>query len=224
MAEQTTLTPSAVGAYEIQLDVMANAASDSASATLYSVEPTGAPCLIVSEYIEASSNNKAVEIFNCGGSAIDLTNYRVCFSSNATTDCSSGDVDLTGSLAAGAVQTMCNSSLDTGVYGGTCDYNSAAVNFNGDDRLLIYEDLNTSGTFDTGDTRVDAFGVTATEPAAGTWEDVRWQRCNFTTWSGATGEGLDNATQDALYDVDSPATDADYFTDFGTAPTEGCTP
>jgi hypothetical protein len=223
-AEQTTLTPSATGAYEITLDVTANSASDSASRTMYSVEPTGAPCLIVSEYIEASSNNKGFEIYNCGTSSIDLTSYRVCLSSNTTTDCSSGDLDLTGTLAAGAVQTVCNSSIDTAVYSGTCDYSGTVATFNGNDRLLIYEDVDASMGFNAGDTRVDAFGVTGTEPGAGAWQDTRWQRCNYTTWSGAAGEGLDNTTFSAVYETDAPATDADYFTNFGAAPSGTCGP
>jgi hypothetical protein len=166
-AEQTTLTAPAVGAYGVELQVTANGAMDTASQTIYSVEPTGGPCLICRSTSKRARTIRRARSTTVGAASVDLTAYRVCLSSNATTDCTSQDIDLTGTLAAGSVQTVCDPTIDTGVYSGTCDYSSAVASFNDDDRLLIYEDVDSGGAYDSGDTRVDAFGVTGTTPASG---------------------------------------------------------
>ena len=60
--------------------------------------------LIISEYIEGSSNNKAIEIFNGTGAAIDLAagGYRLQFFSNGSTT-ASVTINLNGTVAAGDV-------------------------------------------------------------------------------------------------------------------------
>lgn len=151
----------------------------------------GAPCVIVSEYLESSGNyNKAVELFNCGAEAVDLGRVGVCLVSNDDTDCSAQSLAGEGSLAAGAVWTTCRTR------GGTfndpyepvraaCDaeLGGAAV-FNGDDRLVIFWDADGDGRRGATDPVLDTFGDPAARPAGTPWAEVVMRRCDRTP--GAT--------------------------------------
>lgn len=56
--------------------------------------------LIISEYVEGFSNNKALEIYNPTANSIDLTQYFIARYSNGATTISAGDcVQLVGSIA-----------------------------------------------------------------------------------------------------------------------------
>ena len=56
--------------------------------------------LFISEYIEGSGSDKALEIYNPTGSAIDLTGYRLeRFSNGESTSAASGVLDLSGTIA-----------------------------------------------------------------------------------------------------------------------------
>jgi predicted extracellular nuclease len=65
--------------------------------------------LFFSEYIEGSSNNKALEIFNGTGSTVDLSAYSVELYTNGSTTVGN-KVTLSGSLANNAVYIIANSS------------------------------------------------------------------------------------------------------------------
>lgn len=102
--------------------------------------PGGSTCpsamtLFFSEYIEGSSNNKAVEIYNPLSTAYDLTHcqVRVYSNGNATP---SGSVTLNGSLAAGDVYVLCHTGANTAIQA-VCDLQSTVINFNGDDALDV---------------------------------------------------------------------------------------
>ncbi|WP_187027621.1 lamin tail domain-containing protein [Persicimonas caeni] len=176
----------------------------------------GADCLIISEYVEGSSYNKAIEIYNCGSAAIDLTDYRYCAAHNSTdptgtADCSR-DHDLTGTLAAGAVQVLCNDRISDAA---ACDELTGNISFNGDDRFVIYLD-DGSGAYEHGvDTVVDAFGELASEPSSRLWADVTLERCNFAPFDGVS-------SFDAAVFYTTHAEDD--FSGLGAAPSETCAP
>lgn len=111
-----------------------------------SVEPTGNE-LFISEYVEGSSFNKAIEIFNASADTIDLTGYALKLYSNGATS-TTKVIDLTGSLASGAVLTFAHGSADISLTTGAIIDNTV-INFNGDDYLEL--------TFN--DTVVDALGT-----------------------------------------------------------------
>ena len=67
--------------------------------------------LFISEYIEGTSNNKALEIFNTTGAAVDLAtggyNVQVYFNGSTTSGLS---INLTGTVAQGDVFVLAQSS------------------------------------------------------------------------------------------------------------------
>ncbi len=110
----------------------------------------GTPVLLFSEYVEGTSNNKALEITNVGDGTADLSTCLLRRYTNGGT--TPTNITLSGSLAPGAELTLCNSSIVVG--SGRCDILNGAVNHNGDD---AYE-LECSGTL------VDSFGQVGFDP------------------------------------------------------------
>ncbi len=90
--------------------------------------------LIFSEYIEGSSSNKYLEIYNGTGADVDLSGYIVNLYANGSTD-STATLELTGTLTAGDVYIIGNSSADA--YTGTIDVTSNVTYYNGDDAIAL---------------------------------------------------------------------------------------
>ena len=113
--------------------------------------------LFMSEYIEGSSFNKAIEIFNGTGSAIDLDAglYTLeLYSNGAATP--SQSVALTGSVADGDVFVLAHSSADAAILAETDQISGSVINFNGDDGIILRKD----GAV------VDAFGQIGFDPGS----------------------------------------------------------
>ena len=89
--------------------------------------------LFFSEYVEGSSNNKYLEIFNGTGATVDLTNYQVILYSNGATTPSKTH-PLEGNLETGHVLVLKNSKAE--IYLGST-INSSATNFNGNDAVAL---------------------------------------------------------------------------------------
>ncbi len=110
--------------------------------------------LYFSEYIEGSSFNKALEIYNDTDSSIDLSSYQIeiYFNGNATPGTS---IPLSGNLAAGDVFVVAQNAADPAILA-VADIASPANFYNGDDTVLL---LN-------GTTVVDSIGQLGTDPGS----------------------------------------------------------
>ena len=96
----------------------------------------GARDLFFSEYIEGSATNKALEIYNPTAAAVDLSAYSVkLFSNGAAT--TTFIQPLTGSLAAGQVLVLVNSSSAAAFITAGSVAANTVVNFNGDDAVTL---------------------------------------------------------------------------------------
>ena len=123
------------------------------------------PGLFFSEYIEGSSNNKALEIYNGTGSTVNLDNYRIAQASNGGGWAYYHSFPAGATLAAGDVWVLLNSSTDTTLF----DYANAdeilsypsAVHHNGDDARAIVS-INGSDT-----TLLDVIGDPDNDPGTG---------------------------------------------------------
>ena len=109
--------------------------------TFYVISPPpvhGDPTeLFFSEYIEGSSNNKALEIYNGTGSAINLAasvyNVQMFFNGSASAGLT---INLTGTVAAGDVYVIAQSSADPVILA-QADQTNGAGWFNGDDAVVL---------------------------------------------------------------------------------------
>lgn len=93
--------------------------------------------LFFSEYIEGSSNNKALEIYNGTGSAVDLAadgyNIQMFFNGSASAGLT---INLTGTVADGDVFVLAQSSANAAILA-QADQVSSASWYNGDDAVVL---------------------------------------------------------------------------------------
>jgi hypothetical protein len=138
-----TLTLNAVSTTEVTVSVV-----------VLEALPTGTveSDLFISEYIEGSSNNKAIEIFNGTGADVDLSIYSLLLYSNGAST-GTNELKLTGTLANGEVIVVYNSSSIDAIKA-VGDVISSVTNFNGDDAIALLK----NGTV------IDVFGVIGTDP------------------------------------------------------------
>jgi len=90
--------------------------------------------LFISEYVEGSSSEKYIEIYNGTGASVDLSDYELRLYSNGSATPSTTSA-MSGTLADGATIVYKNSSAT--LYGGAAT-NLGAVNYNGDDAVALY--------------------------------------------------------------------------------------
>ena len=100
------------------------------------VADTNPASLIFSEYIEGSSNNKALEIHNPTAATVTLSDFVVRLYSNGGINPSSS-LALTGTLAPGGFVILVNASATTTLLATPGAITSGVTNFNGDDAVTI---------------------------------------------------------------------------------------
>ena len=110
--------------------------SDAAPAA-QEVATLAADDLFISEYVEGSGLNKAIEIFNGTDTAIDLAagGYSLVFYFNGS-ESPGTTIALTGTLAAGDVFVVADDGADVAILAET-DLTSAANFFSGDDAVVL---------------------------------------------------------------------------------------
>ena len=144
--------------------------------------------LLISEYVEGTSNNKAIEIYNGTGAAIDLSalgyKLRVYFngSANFTT------IDLVGVVQPGDVFVFAASSADPAILA-QADQTYGAGLFNGDDAIALVK----------GDTNVvvDVIGQIGSDPG--------------TEWGSALTSTADNTLRRSASVTDGDPNGTDTF-------------
>jgi hypothetical protein len=114
--------------------------------------------LFISEYIEGSSNNKAIEIFNGTGVSVDLSGYKIELYANGAATASNTQI-LSGTLANNDVYIIYNSSASAAIKA-VGDMSSAVAGFNGDDAIVLKK----------GEAIIDVFGRIGERPTSA-WID-----------------------------------------------------
>ena len=112
--------------------------------------------LLISEYIEGSSNNKAIEIYNGTGATINLAaweyNLKYYFNGSSSPGLT---INLTGTVTSGDVYVVAHGSANATILAQADQRNSSGW-FNGDDAIALYR----------GATLVDVIGVIGTDPGS----------------------------------------------------------
>ena len=116
--------------------------------------------LLISEYVEGASYNKALEIYNGTGAAVNLgdAGYRLELYSNGSTSVSRS-IGLTGVLADGEVFVAAHDSAGAAILAQADITNSSVINWNGDDAIVLRKG-GADGTV------VDIFGQIGTDPGS----------------------------------------------------------
>lgn len=125
--------------------------------------------LIISEYVEGSSSNKYIEIFNGTGESVDLSNYRLALYPNGGSTPNPSPVTLSGTLAHGQVIVLRNTAATLTLPNGVSSTVNTSVNYNGDDALALQKNI--SGVW----TNIDIFGQIGFDPG------TAWSSNNVST-------------------------------------------
>jgi hypothetical protein len=109
--------------------------------------------LFFSEYVEGSSNNKAIELFNGTGATVDLSQYTVKLGSNGGTWSTTNSVTLSGSLNNNDVFVIANAGASAEIQA-VADMTHTVTYYNGNDCLGLFHN----------DTMIDIIGVYQEDP------------------------------------------------------------
>jgi hypothetical protein len=180
--------------------VMPNFALNSVSAATV---PTD---LIISEYIEGSGNNKAIEIYNGTGQTINLANYTVELYSNGGT--SPAKLTLPNfNLNSATTYVIVHTSAVQALKDKQNLANGSVTAFNGNDALVLKK----------GTSVIDSIGKVGHDPGAAGWgtstlkttDQTLIRKSSITTGDTNTTDNFDPALQWEAYPIDT-------FTNLGT--------
>lgn len=134
----------------------------------FAQDPSPCTDLFFSEYIEGTSNNKALELYNPTPDPIDLTNYSIKIYFNGATTAASTFLPQ-GILLPGQTFTIANSSstIFTAPVPDTLVGGVSVCSFNGDDAVALFHGTDT----------IDIIGVVGVDPGT-----------SWTVGTGATAE------------------------------------
>lgn len=121
--------------------------------------------LFISEYIEGSGYNKAIEIFNGTGAPVDLSIYSLEKDVNGNGQFSN-TYTYSGTLADGDVFVLANSQADQAILDVADDTDNGVINFNGDDQVRLLKN----------DVELDRIGIPGDVDFA---KDVTYVRKSF---------------------------------------------
>ncbi len=163
------------------------------------------PDLIISEVADPKDNASArfVELFNGSGNTIDFSSeiFYLCRQANGS---SWADIQLTGTLANGAMYVIATSSSNhNSAYGSNPDIENNNISGNGDDGyFLYYEGDHTTGTL------VDQYGVLNVDGTGKSW-DYQDSRVVRNTSEQKSGAKATHAFDIADWTITDPANAAD---------------
>jgi PKD repeat protein len=130
--------PTSGGCYSVTLTVTNACGSNTLTRPCYANigQPTACDKLLFSEYIEGSSQNKALELYNAGSTSANLSNYTVETYSNGSTT-ASYTLNLSGTLASHDVYVIgdANATLP-GIIANT-DITSNVTFFDGNEAIIL---------------------------------------------------------------------------------------
>jgi len=95
--------------------------------------------LFISEYVEGSATNKAIEIANFTGGPISLSNYTLKLATNSNNFSTTYTFPNSSTIANGDVFVVANSGLNSGCQSEQDDVNNSITGFNGNDVIGLFK-------------------------------------------------------------------------------------
>ena len=174
-------------------DAAGNISLASNTITVSTSASTTASDLLFSEYIEGSSNNKALEISNATSLAVNLSIYSIKKQTNGAGAWSTG-LPLSGTLSSGGKFTIVNSLMSSSCYATSAANISTSATemaFNGNDAVGLFKNgiiIDIIGTFNGGTAnfsidetirrKVTVTAPTTTFNKATQWDSFGLDTCN----------------------------------------------
>nr|WP_252971596.1 lamin tail domain-containing protein [Marinobacter sp. DS40M8] len=163
--------------------------------------------LVISEYVEGSSNNKAIELLNTGTSAVDLTAWELQVFYNGS-NATGLTINLDGTVAPDGTFVFAHSQSDPAILA-VADQTTGAGLFNGDDAVLL---LN-------GGVVADSIGQVGVDPGSYWGDTVRTQNQTLRRRDGTNADNNPDDAYDPAVVFDSFAVDS--FDDLGNGAGDG---
>ncbi|WP_297815428.1 endonuclease [uncultured Polaribacter sp.] len=166
--------------------------------------------LLISEYIEGSSNNKAIEIANFTGVTVDLAAYSIKKATNGGGTFSS-TLTLTGNLANGQVYVIAHSSATATILNVANLTNNGVMSFNGNDAMGLFKndvlidligDASNSSNFAQNVTLQRKSSVTSPNNS---YSATEWNSFSTDTFNGLGNHSIDGGTTSDTEAPSSPA-------------------
>jgi endonuclease I len=152
--------------------------------------------LFFSEYIEGSSNNKALEIANFTGSSVNLSSYTIKKQTNGAGSWSSAYA-LSGNLSNGNVYIVANSSANSSIQGeADVTTGGAIATFNGNDPVGLFKNnilIDIIGDFNGGSSNF-AQNVTLRRKASVTSPNTSYTEAEWDEFATDTTSNLGSHT------------------------------
>jgi hypothetical protein len=133
----TTIQPGQNASDITSTDDCVSLSSNFIAVAIQSCSTGGSGCgnLFFSEYLEGTSNNKALEIYNPTGVPVDLSQYSVHLFANGNTN-QTNSITLSGTLAPQDVYVIAHPSAMASILA-LADITSNVTNFNGNDAVVL---------------------------------------------------------------------------------------
>jgi predicted extracellular nuclease len=160
--------------------------------------------VFISEYIEGSSFNKGIELFNSSSASIDLSSYELKIYFNGNTS-AGRTIQLEGDIPANSTFVLVHSSADTAMLD-VANQQASGSWYNGDDAIVLEE----SGTV------IDSFGQIGVDPGS-SWSSNGVSSANNTlrrSISVVTGDT--NPNDDFIVDTQWEGFGNNEFSDLGS--------
>jgi hypothetical protein len=125
-----------IGTFNDTVTVTSDDTDEAAYDFAVTATATAAPCteLFISEYIEGSGNNKAIEIFNPTGAPIALAGYDVAIYANGSGTASA--IALSGTITAYGTHVITHAGANAALLS-QAQQTSGSLTFNGDDAVAL---------------------------------------------------------------------------------------
>ncbi|MBK9735802.1 MAG: lamin tail domain-containing protein [Saprospiraceae bacterium] len=163
----------------------------------FSIVPTPCTELYFSEYVEGTSNNKVIEIYNPTNATVTLTgNYQIKIYFNGSASAGS-TINLTGTIAPCGVFVISNNLAAPGILA-IANQTSSSLNFNGDDAVELFRNATS--------TTLDVIGQIGFDPGTEWGSGLTSTMDNTLQRKTSIGTGDNNGT-----DAFVPATEWDGF-------------
>jgi len=174
-------------------------------------------CFVVSEYVEgAGTYTKGIELYNCGNTRTGK-DVGICLVRNGDSSCSVTTMTDVDEVPAKGVVTLCRSlegrTGDPVVgFKERCDVQiGTAPSFNGDDRIVVFQDIDGDSKFGTDDVVLDVFGAVPSQPDGMPWSNVVLRRVKAEANTSLNATSFETLKWFSAYPADD-------FSDFGVAP------
>jgi hypothetical protein len=112
--------------------------------------------LFISEYVEGTGSNKALELYNPTGTSINLSSYSILIYANGATT-PNVPINLSGTIAGNGTHVIANTAALSALTS-LSDQTSASLSFNGNDAVVLLKNTDT----------LDIFGKIGEDPG-GSW-------------------------------------------------------